>query len=159
VTIACGDVMSSGRSRLPLLCAHAAPPHLATLTPPPTTGGRRWIGVRCSVCVCGVCQEKHNEILKYNNRLAALQSRLDQAESETLQRALRWASTNNMAASKTLLIGRIQTCVPLVTFTCISYWLIIVGVPSSDTLTRSLGFERYKFVTYLLTYIIFGRPT
>jgi len=57
-------------------------------------------------------QAKHQEMLKYNNALAALQTRLDEAENEALRSESRWMHVHNTSAARTLLIGRIKMSVP-----------------------------------------------
>lgn len=53
-------------------------------------------------------EEKNNEILYYNNQLAQLQTRLDQAQSRAVKWESKWAHIQNTAAKKTLLLGRIK---------------------------------------------------
>ncbi|XP_064425708.1 coiled-coil domain-containing protein 42 [Latimeria chalumnae] len=53
-------------------------------------------------------EEKNDEILQYNNRLAQLQTRLDKAQSEAVVWESRWAYIQNTAAKKTLLLGTIK---------------------------------------------------
>ncbi|XP_043924372.1 cilia- and flagella-associated protein 73 [Protopterus annectens] len=53
-------------------------------------------------------KEKSNEILKYNNDLADLQSKVDLTHEETLKWESTWARIQNTAASKTLLLGKIK---------------------------------------------------
>jgi len=74
-------------------------------------GGRRTFTCSIKLRLCAWSQEKHNEILKYNNQLAALQTRLDRAENKALRLESRWTYLRNTASSKTLLLGRIKMCV------------------------------------------------
>lgn len=53
-------------------------------------------------------EEKNNEILYYNNQLAQLQTRLDQAQSRAVKWESKWTHIQNTAAKKTLLLGRIK---------------------------------------------------
>ncbi|XP_041094672.1 coiled-coil domain-containing protein 42-like [Polyodon spathula] len=53
-------------------------------------------------------EEKNNVVLQYNNQLAQLQSRLDQARSDALLWESRWTHIQNTAAKKTLLLGTIK---------------------------------------------------
>lgn len=53
-------------------------------------------------------EEKNNEILNINNRLSALQSRLDRAESDAVKWESKWMHIQNTAARKTLMLGRIK---------------------------------------------------
>jgi len=53
-------------------------------------------------------QAKHQELMAYNNELAALQSRLDRAENEAVKHEARLTHIHNTTASRTLLIGRIK---------------------------------------------------
>uniref|UniRef100_H2Y4L5 DUF4200 domain-containing protein n=1 Tax=Ciona savignyi TaxID=51511 RepID=H2Y4L5_CIOSA len=53
-------------------------------------------------------EEKNNEILSYNNQLAQLQTRLDQAQSKAVKWESKWTHIQNTAAKKTLLLGRIK---------------------------------------------------
>ncbi|CAK8692593.1 unnamed protein product [Clavelina lepadiformis] len=53
-------------------------------------------------------EDKNNEILYYNNQLAQLQTRLDQAQSKAVKWESRWTHIQNTAAKKTLLLGRIK---------------------------------------------------
>ena len=53
-------------------------------------------------------EEKNNQILHYNNKLAQLQTRLDQAQSNAVKWESKWTHIQNTAAKKTLLLGRIK---------------------------------------------------
>uniref|UniRef100_A0A8C4TCZ8 Cilia and flagella associated protein 73 n=2 Tax=Erpetoichthys calabaricus TaxID=27687 RepID=A0A8C4TCZ8_ERPCA len=53
-------------------------------------------------------EEKNNKILQYNNELATLQSRLDNARSEAIRWESKWNHIQNTAAKKTLLLGQIK---------------------------------------------------
>ncbi|XP_078492303.1 coiled-coil domain-containing protein 42 homolog [Ciona intestinalis] len=53
-------------------------------------------------------EEKSNEILYYNNQLAQLQTRLDQAQSKAVKWESKWTHIQNTAAKKTLLLGQIK---------------------------------------------------
>jgi len=53
-------------------------------------------------------EEKNNEILKYNNQLAQLQTRLDKAQSKAVKWESKWTHIQNTAAKKTLLLGRVK---------------------------------------------------
>lgn len=53
-------------------------------------------------------EEKNNEILKYNNQLAGLQTRLDTAQSQAVKWESKWTHIENTAAKKTLLLGKIK---------------------------------------------------
>ncbi len=53
-------------------------------------------------------EDKNNEILGYNNRLATLQTRLDAAQSEAAKWESKWTHIKNTAAKKTLLLGRVK---------------------------------------------------
>jgi lipopolysaccharide biosynthesis regulator YciM len=56
-------------------------------------------------------EEKTNEILNFNNRLAALQTRLDKAQSQAVKWESKWNHIQNTAARKSLLLGRIKMAV------------------------------------------------
>jgi len=53
-------------------------------------------------------QEKNNEILGYNNQLAAIQTKLDKAQSTAVMWESQWTHIKTTAAKKTLLLGRIK---------------------------------------------------
>ncbi|CAH1801382.1 unnamed protein product [Owenia fusiformis] len=53
-------------------------------------------------------ENKHNQILGYNNQLSGLQTRLDRAQSEAVKWEAVWTHIKNTAAKKTLLLGRIK---------------------------------------------------
>ncbi|XP_062504954.1 coiled-coil domain-containing protein 42 homolog [Corticium candelabrum] len=53
-------------------------------------------------------EEKNNEILNYNNKLAHLQTELEDAKSRAVKWESQWAHIQNTAAEKTLLLGRIN---------------------------------------------------
>merc|ERR1719228_2928000 len=53
-------------------------------------------------------EKKNNQILHYNNQLAQLQTRLDQAQSNAVKWESKWTHIQNTAAKKTLLLGRIK---------------------------------------------------
>ncbi|XP_072456488.1 cilia- and flagella-associated protein 73 isoform X4 [Notamacropus eugenii] len=53
-------------------------------------------------------EEKNDEILKQNNRLADLQLRLEEVRTQALQWESRWVHIQNTAAQKTLLLGQIK---------------------------------------------------
>ncbi|XP_068937754.1 cilia- and flagella-associated protein 73 [Petaurus breviceps papuanus] len=53
-------------------------------------------------------EEKNDEILHQNNRLADLQLRLEEVRTEALQWESRWVHIQNTAAQKTLLLGQIK---------------------------------------------------
>nr|XP_002128459.1 coiled-coil domain-containing protein 42 homolog [Ciona intestinalis] len=53
-------------------------------------------------------EEKSNEILYYNNQLAQMQTRLDQAQSKAVKWESKWTHIQNTAAKKTLLLGQIK---------------------------------------------------
>ena len=53
-------------------------------------------------------ENKHNEILGYNNQLAGLQTRLDRAQSDAVKWESRWTHIKNTAAKQTLNLGRIK---------------------------------------------------
>jgi hypothetical protein len=54
-----------------------------------------------------VSQAKSNEILNHNNRIAQLQSRLEEAKSVTARWEQQWNQLLSTAADKTLVIGQI----------------------------------------------------
>merc|ERR1711937_467290 len=56
-------------------------------------------------------EEKNNQILHYNNKLAQLQTRLDQAQSNAVKWESKWTHIQNTAAKKTLLLGRIKIAI------------------------------------------------
>ncbi|XP_056677683.1 cilia- and flagella-associated protein 73 [Monodelphis domestica] len=53
-------------------------------------------------------EDKNDEVLRQNNRLADLQLRLEEVRTEALQWESRWVHIQNTAAQKTLLLGRIK---------------------------------------------------
>ncbi|XP_069044238.1 coiled-coil domain-containing protein 42-like isoform X1 [Lepisosteus oculatus] len=53
-------------------------------------------------------EQSNDTIMQYNNILALLQSKLDQARAESLLWESRWAHIQNTAAKKTLLLGTIK---------------------------------------------------
>ncbi|XP_044540777.1 cilia- and flagella-associated protein 73 [Gracilinanus agilis] len=53
-------------------------------------------------------EDKNDEILRQNNRLAELQLRLEEVRTEALQWESRWVHIQNTAAQKTLLLGQIK---------------------------------------------------
>ncbi|KAK2177504.1 hypothetical protein NP493_594g00017 [Ridgeia piscesae] len=53
-------------------------------------------------------EEKNNEILGYNNQLAAIQTKLDKAQSTAVMWESQWTHIKTTAAKKTLLLGRIK---------------------------------------------------
>ena len=50
-------------------------------------------------------------MLRFNNDLAALQTRLDHAENDAMKRESLWTHIHGTAAGRTLLLGRIKMCV------------------------------------------------
>jgi len=56
-------------------------------------------------------EDKNNEILHCNNSLSTLQTRLDQAQSNSVKWESKWAHIKNTAAQKTLMLGRIKMAV------------------------------------------------
>lgn len=53
-------------------------------------------------------EDKGNDMLSYNNKLAHLQTRLDQSQSEAVRWESKWTHIQNTAAKKTLLLGKIK---------------------------------------------------
>ncbi|XP_065272320.1 coiled-coil domain-containing protein 42 [Emys orbicularis] len=53
-------------------------------------------------------EEKDDEILQHNNKLARLQMRFDRARSDVIVWESRWAHIQNTAAKKTLMLGTIK---------------------------------------------------
>lgn len=53
-------------------------------------------------------EEKNNEILSYNNELAHLQTRLEQAEGQAVKWESEWTRIQTTSAQKTLLLGQIK---------------------------------------------------
>jgi len=68
-----------------------------------------------STLLCHVCkfQEKNNEILNFNNRLAELQMRLDQAKSDAVKCDSKWTRLETTAAGRTLLLGQVTMYVSM----------------------------------------------
>jgi len=53
-------------------------------------------------------EDRSNEMLSCNNKLAQLQTRLDKAQSESVCWESRWTHIQNTAAKRTLLLGKIK---------------------------------------------------
>ncbi|XP_065831494.1 coiled-coil domain-containing protein 42 homolog [Oscarella lobularis] len=53
-------------------------------------------------------EEKNNEILNYNNRLAHLQTKLEETKSRAVKWESQWTHIQNTAATKTLVLGQIN---------------------------------------------------
>ncbi|RDD42880.1 Coiled-coil domain-containing protein 42-like protein [Trichoplax sp. H2] len=53
-------------------------------------------------------EEKNNEVMYYNNKLANLQTQLEKTQSEAAKWESRWTFIKNTAAKKTLLLGRVK---------------------------------------------------
>ncbi|KAM8797008.1 coiled-coil domain-containing protein 42 [Eudromia elegans] len=88
---------------------------------------------KAKVLLAQYTEEKEDKILQYNNELAQLQTRFDQAHSDVLIWESHWAHIQNTAAEKTLMLGTIKMAT-LNLFQCVSKQLKeSLNVPVEDT--------------------------
>jgi len=82
-------------------------------------------------------EEKNNEILSYNNMLATLQTRLDQAQSRFHKWESCWNHIKNTAAKKTLLLGKVKMATH-------NMYGLILGHQRSDDVEVETAFEQLQ---------------
>jgi len=100
---------------------------------------------RISISSCGVLlflviilrriQEKNNEILNINNRLSSLQTRLDEAENETMKWDSLCSRQQNTTANKSLLLARVQ----MYSLLCVVWYMKIIICLSTLGISRCLN--------------------